>query len=47
MLRILTERGKALLPTLKELYVWGEEQIKLDINAKFTFKASFCVFGVV
>ncbi|ALB43901.1 HxlR family transcriptional regulator [Clostridium sp. MF28] len=26
----LTERGKALLPTLKELYVWGEDQLKLD-----------------
>ncbi|MBU3171115.1 winged helix-turn-helix transcriptional regulator [Clostridium estertheticum] len=26
----LTERGKKLLPTLNELYIWGEEQIKLD-----------------
>jgi len=26
----LTERGKALLPALDELYIWGEEQIKLD-----------------
>ncbi len=26
----LTERGKALLPTLNELSIWGEEQIKLD-----------------
>ena len=26
----LTERGKALLPALKELSIWGEEQIKLD-----------------
>ncbi|MDR3596879.1 helix-turn-helix domain-containing protein [Clostridium sp.] len=26
----LTERGKALLPALDELYKWGEEQIKLD-----------------
>jgi len=26
----LTERGKALLPILDELYLWGEEQIKLD-----------------
>ncbi|TGE30947.1 helix-turn-helix domain-containing protein [Desulfosporosinus sp. Sb-LF] len=26
----LTERGKALLPTLNELSLWGEEQIKLD-----------------
>lgn len=26
----LTERGKALLPALNELYRWGEEQIKLD-----------------
>jgi DNA-binding HxlR family transcriptional regulator len=26
----LTERGKALLPTLKELYIWGEEQLELD-----------------
>lgn len=25
----LTERGKALLPTLNELYKWGEEQLKL------------------
>lgn len=24
----LTERGKALLPALNELYKWGEEQIK-------------------
>ncbi|AWK49573.1 transcriptional regulator [Clostridium beijerinckii] len=26
----LTKRGKALLPALKELSVWGEEQLKLD-----------------
>jgi len=26
----LTERGKALLPALNELYKWGEKQIKLD-----------------
>lgn len=26
----LTERGKALLPTLNELYKWGEEQLKLE-----------------
>jgi len=26
----LTERGKELLPTLNELYRWGEKQIKLD-----------------
>jgi DNA-binding HxlR family transcriptional regulator len=26
----LTERGKALLPILDELYLWGKEQIKLD-----------------
>ena len=26
----LTERGKALLPTLNELYTWGEKQIDLD-----------------
>lgn len=26
----LTERGKALLPTLNGLYTWGEEQYKLD-----------------
>lgn len=26
----LTERGKALLPALNELSLWGEEQIKLD-----------------
>jgi DNA-binding HxlR family transcriptional regulator len=26
----LTERGKELLPTLNELYWWGEKQIKLD-----------------
>jgi DNA-binding HxlR family transcriptional regulator len=26
----LTERGKALLPALNELSIWGEEQIKLD-----------------
>ena len=26
----LTERGKALLPTLSELYKWGENQIELD-----------------
>jgi len=26
----LTERGKALFPTLKELYEWGEEQLKID-----------------
>jgi len=26
----LTERGKALLPALDELSIWGEEQLKLD-----------------
>jgi len=26
----LTQRGKSLLPSLNELYKWGEEQIKLD-----------------
>lgn len=26
----LTERGKALLPTLDALYVWGKEQIEID-----------------
>ena len=26
----LTERGKALLPALDELSMWGEKQIKLD-----------------
>ena len=26
----LTERGEALLPTLNELSVWGEEQMKID-----------------
>lgn len=26
----LTKRGKALLPTLNELYTWGTEQIELD-----------------
>ncbi|MBU3178475.1 helix-turn-helix transcriptional regulator [Clostridium estertheticum] len=26
----LTERGKSLLPTLNELSIWGEEQLKLD-----------------
>jgi DNA-binding HxlR family transcriptional regulator len=26
----LTERGKALLPALNELSIWGKEQIKLD-----------------
>ena len=26
----LTERGKALLPTLNELYAWGEEQYNID-----------------
>jgi DNA-binding HxlR family transcriptional regulator len=26
----LTERGKALLPALKELSLWGEEQLKHD-----------------
>ena len=26
----LTERGKALLPVLDKLHMWGEEQIKLD-----------------
>ncbi|MPM56329.1 putative HTH-type transcriptional regulator YtcD [bioreactor metagenome] len=25
----LTDRGKALLPTLNELSIWGEEQLKL------------------
>lgn len=25
----LTERGRSLLPTLNELYKWGEEQIKI------------------
>jgi DNA-binding HxlR family transcriptional regulator len=28
----LTERGKALLPALNELSLWGEEQIKLDMS---------------
>lgn len=26
----LTERGKALLPTLQELYIWGEKQLEFD-----------------
>lgn len=26
----LTDRGKALLPTLNELYAWGEEQYTMD-----------------
>ncbi|MFA6850872.1 MAG: helix-turn-helix domain-containing protein [Selenomonadaceae bacterium] len=26
----LTQRGKSLLPSLNELYKWGEEQINLD-----------------
>ncbi|MDO4560623.1 MAG: helix-turn-helix domain-containing protein [bacterium] len=26
----LTERGRSLLPTLSELYKWGEEQMRLD-----------------
>ena len=26
----LTERGKALLPTLQELYIWGEDQLEFD-----------------
>lgn len=26
----LTERGKALLPTLDALYYWGKEQIEID-----------------
>ena len=26
----LTERGKALLPALNELSIWGEEQLKID-----------------
>jgi len=26
----LTERGKALLPALNELSIWGEEQLRLD-----------------
>ncbi|MBD7912294.1 MULTISPECIES: helix-turn-helix domain-containing protein [Clostridium] len=26
----LTERGKALLPALNSLYVWGKEQIEID-----------------
>lgn len=26
----LTERGKALIPTLNELYKWGKEQLKLE-----------------
>lgn len=26
----LTDRGKALIPTLNDLYTWGEEQYKLD-----------------
>lgn len=26
----LTERGKALLPTLNELYAWGEEQYHMN-----------------
>ncbi|MHC1681484.1 MAG: winged helix-turn-helix transcriptional regulator [Clostridiaceae bacterium] len=28
----VTERGKTLLPTLNQLYLWGEEQIKLDYS---------------
>lgn len=34
----LTERGKALLPTLNELSVWGEEQIKIDFESKDSTK---------
>ena len=30
----LTERGDALLPTLNELSVWGEEQMKIDLESK-------------
>lgn len=30
----LTERGKALLPVLRELNAWGEEQIKIIDNIK-------------
>lgn len=26
----LTDRGKALLPALNELSIWGEEQLKID-----------------
>ena len=26
----LTERGKALLPTLDALYYWGKDQIEID-----------------
>lgn len=29
----LTDRGEALLPTLNELSVWGEEQMKIDGEA--------------
>ena len=32
----LTERGKALLPALNELSIWGEEQLKLD-KSKLNF----------
>jgi DNA-binding HxlR family transcriptional regulator len=31
----LTERGKALLPALNELYKWGDEQIKLNRRSSF------------
>lgn len=30
----LTERGKMLLPALRELYLWGEEQLKIDNSEK-------------
>jgi DNA-binding HxlR family transcriptional regulator len=31
----LTERGKALLPALNELYKWGKEQVELDNRGPF------------
>ena len=31
----LTKRGKALLPALNELSIWGEEQLKLDKSKNF------------
>ncbi|MDF2885320.1 MAG: HxlR family transcriptional regulator [Clostridiaceae bacterium] len=34
----LTESGKALFPALNELYAWGEQQMKIDLESKDSTK---------
>ena len=34
----LTESGKTLIPALNELYAWGEQQMKIDLESKDSTK---------